>query len=327
MTFTTSHALLTSDRGITSSEANHVANLAKERVADGDRLLSTMTTLERTLHLTTEQVKLTDRNYNAATVQQVIDTRSRLYPLVAVFRAAIKARQKLLADIESAVPGGEFDIELPPRPDILPEPKRGHINLEMAPVTDGWGLDQLPYKQRVDMLACEARAAAYGAYIHNKGHLARLNEELAEQRATKTPEGLITVKYPSENIVTEQFEAVQSLHREAEQRLNMYRSKIHDLVNAENQRIQEANLRVRIEAEKVEMEHQHAIQRVALENDRIQTAWKLECQKLEAAAKAKYDQSVTQFEIERKQARITVAALKIQVPNDLQPVFDELKGN
>ena len=327
MTFVTTNVLLTSDRGITSSEANHIANVAKERVSDGDRMLSTVTTLERRLHLPSgEMVDLTDRNYNAATVQTVIETRARLYPLVAVLRAAIKVRQKMLADIEQAQAPGMIEATLPPRPELLPQPEIPSMGLEVAPVTDAWGIDQLSYKQRADMLAAEARAAAYGAYLHNEGELARLNSELAEKRARKTPEGTVTVSYPKDNEVSEQFLAVQQLHREAEKRLNMYRSMIHDKVNERNREINEQNLVTRREAEQVEMQHQHAVQQVAAENHKIQTDWKLECQRLESERQAAYQTHVAQFELDRKHARIAVAALKIQVPAELQDVFDELKG-
>ena len=324
--FVTTHPLLTNGRGITSSEANHISNLAKEKVANLDRPLVNMTTVERTLHLNHgESVDLSTPNFDSEIVKNAIETRAKYYPLVAVLREAIKARQQMLVDIEKLeVKIPEFTPPKKLEPQVVPNAPELP---ELTPwVDDSWALAKFGTKQLVDMLSSEAEAAAYGQYIHNEGALARINSEPAGDRVETIPEGVVTKFFSSNNRVQDLFMEMQGKHREAEKRVNMYRSKIHDLVNAENQSIAAENRKINAANEAKTREWEHLFQRITAANHKIEQDYL----DLVQSERVQYDATMNtlkaQHESDRKQARAEVAALKILIPEALQDVFNELKA-
>jgi len=340
--FAVTHVLL-GENGLTSSEANHLCNVAKELVEAGDRRLQKMTTLTRTIKgAGGEDTKYQKANFDFTQAMTIINQRARFYPLVAVLREAIKARENLFAGLEASVmPQPPLAEPLPAVEPPIPRPKPVLPTAPTDPVllpdvTDAWGRDQLNIKQFGEMLAAEAAAAAFGHYLHNEGELDRMQAE-SEVAALGDYKGHVVItEFTSNEEVEKAFMQAQAYHRTHEQKLNMYRSMIHEFVNKENQRRREANQVTVTAHAKAISDHHHECQRLNEEwrasnveaNQAYADAQQARNEKqkaLDDAWQLEFKTAQEKFEADRKVARQQVAALKIIVPEALQPVMDELK--
>ena len=197
-----------------------------------------------------------------------------------------------------------YPIDAPQR-EILEEPDT------LPTVDEQWGWDQLSDSEYSEYLEMESYASHIGQFIHKKGKLTELREELVRipsiewmtiKDGEKTP--VIITKYHDKDKLDMMHEELSAKHREYEQRVNYYKAKVKNLVSDENARIQKEN--------------------AAIWND---------CNYIQGAIDSEYqtnykswlnnrNQWLAEKEAEREQAIKDTAQLRIVVDGRFQSVID-----
>lgn len=209
------------ESGLTSTSANHVANLAKEFITSSEEYLNSISFINCEIGLIGSDK---DQTYskgvnNLDNVEDIIKSISESKSLIAWLREAIKAKNALISDIHN------FNIfnycklkniscpECPQLPDYLTAEKY---------------YDSLPIKERNEYYSLEAEAATLGQFIHPGGNLNKQRGLLSEKLMhpiKSEGEGRDTVLYkysPSISLaeVDDTFFKLQSKYREIQARLN-----------------------------------------------------------------------------------------------------------
>lgn len=279
------------ENGLTSTSANHIANLAKEYVQDEESELnnvrfvncyvSVIGSSERTQTVkgtTDEWLKFFTDN-----VVSVYEAKS----LIAWLREAIKAKESMLKEIENTSVeewAAATGVTLPVRP-----VKRSAISKEQI-------ISELPIKERNKIFRLETEAAVIGKCIHPEGQFSRSRKEMHNRLSNPIDvkgEGRDALVYNYEtscdyDAVDSTFFQLQKWHRESQAELNGILFKIDE--------------QVRNDAIAATTEYMGAM-----------NAFEREC----SAIRAQYDLWV-------KQETAAVSSLKIAIPNDLAPIFEKV---
>lgn len=286
------NAVFLADTGITSTSANHLANIAQETIVGHEAQLSLINFVSTTLDIIGSPAhsgKLVAQGYTEKQVQNVprlLGEVAEMNAFCAWVREAIKAKERE----QQAVLNTTFEQWCKLEGHTIPEyPYDEKVSEEEI-------VAELNIKERNRYLRLEAFAATIGKFIHSGRELSKAREQLKE--AINKPyatqgEGASTLIYhhaPSvdEATVEELFFSLQQLHREKERELNQIKWTI-------KQRLNEVRLEridtLRARQAKVNEE----IQRLQAEFGRWQT---------------------------KEHAR--VSKLKIAIPDELKPTLERL---
>ena len=279
------------ENGLTSTSANHVANLAKEYIQDEETQLNNIEFLncnvsvigssEKTLvrkGVDTEWFKFFTEN-----VVSVYEAKS----LIAWLREAIKAKEQMLSDIDNTDIDDwakENNITLPERPAQRSVPTK-----EML-------IAQLDIKERNRIFTLETQAAVIGKCIHPDGKFSKARKELHERLNNPIEikgEGHDALVYSYEqscdyNEVNNTFFLLQKWHRESQAELNSLLYKIEEQIRSET---------ITANAEYVEA-------RKAYERE--------------------YETFRQQFKLWKEQEAKRVSSLKIAIPNNLMEIYERV---
>ncbi len=213
----------TEGRGLTSTSANHVANMAKEMIRAIDAELGSLSFYSTEVSLIgSDTANVLSRGADAQTVSATADKLHRTAhakSLIAWLREAIKAKERLIAEVED-ISLEEFakaeNIEIPE------EPKRAEA-LTPDEYYAGLSLDE-----RNRYYELETLAAVIGKEIHPGGHFAEAREAL--NRTALNPhevkgDGRDTLIYSfaptvDSAIVEDTYFELQKQYRDAQARLN-----------------------------------------------------------------------------------------------------------
>lgn len=210
-------------RGLTSTSANHIANMAKEMI----RTLETE--LEGMKFYSTEVALIGNDNVNTLSVgsgeETVRGTADRLFriarakSLIAWLREAIKAKERLIKETEELTVYDFAAMENTRIPDAPKNPQT---------LTEDDYYASLPLEERNRYYELETLAAVLGKEIHPGGHFADARDNLA--RCATNPhdvkgDGRDTLIYSyrptvSGETVEEVYFNLQKLYREAQAKLN-----------------------------------------------------------------------------------------------------------
>ncbi len=209
--------------GLTSTSANHIANMAKEMIRNFD------STIANLVFYTTEVslIGVDSRNVlqQGATDADVLSVAGKLRiiaqakSLIAWLREAIKARERLITEAESLTLEEyvkEKGITLEK------EPEAG------TPITEDDYYASLSLDERNRYYELETLAAVIGEEIHPGGHFAEARASLTERFSKPHDvkgDGRDTLIYTfipsvSETIVEDTYFSLQKQYREAQARLN-----------------------------------------------------------------------------------------------------------
>lgn len=228
------------ESGLTSTSANHVANLAKEYIQQHESVLNNITFYDEKVALigTSNQSVLhngvKDIREVPALLQEVAEAKS----LIAWLREAIKAKERLLTWWENNAETeyiSENNIELPKRP------TRGQE------LTEDEYYASLTIKERNRYYALETEAAVLGKYIHPDGKYAMERKNLAHyiQNPHKVSgNGRDTVIYSFNptmelNEVDDMFFKLQTKHREVQAQLNSIKYQCEQAILASRTKVNE----------------------------------------------------------------------------------------
>lgn len=219
-----------SKSGISSSQANHVANLIKEnnKVVESE-LNNTAAYCEV---LTKDGEKFTLKNPTPVDLLNLSQKEGELYALSSWLREAIKAREALLIHYRQC-PGTEFG-ELP-KPPTAQAPVKVNIAAP-AKATEADILAAFSIKELAEYWSLEAKASHIGKRIHKGGVVSNIREEILANKDSVTSFTVMDGKhYPVTfskvydlDYVTKAFDDLQKLHREYESKLNFYKAKIQN---------------------------------------------------------------------------------------------------
>ena len=280
-------------KGITSTSANHIANIAKEVMEESRALLENITFVNCNVGLISSDVsRLTEKGYDTDELGNIVLSINKVAEcnaLIAYLREAIKAKEEELAYIEGISTSKFLKI----KGIEIVDPRSSH-SLDFMTEDDAIAL--LSQQERIRYLILEATAAAIGNRIHPGKSFAEARRKLELKR--KEPiklvgsgsDALVYTYSPSADVdeVNETFMQLQSAHRTANKQLNSLKFKVKQIMDDHN----------------LKAKREYAAQ--SEEYDRII---------------ATYAKQAEAFIEEQKKELLE---LKIVIPSDFQKLFDEL---
>ena len=280
-------------KGITSTSANHIANIAKEVMEESRALLENITFVNCNVGLISSDVsRLTEKGYDTDELGNIVLSINKVAEcnaLIAYLREAIKAKEGELEYIEGISTSKFLKI----KGIEIVDPRSSH-SLDFMTEDDAIAL--LSPQERIRYLILEATAAAIGNRIHPGKSFAEARRKLELKR--KEPiklvgsgsDALVYTYSPSADVdeVNETFMQLQSAHRTANKQLNSLKFKVKQIMDDHN----------------LKAKREYAAQ--SEEYDRII---------------ATYAKQAEAFIEEQKKELLE---LKIVIPSDFQKLFDEL---
>ena len=280
-------------KGITSTSANHIANIAKEVMEESRALLENITFVNCNVGLISSDVsRLTEKGYDTDELGNIVLSINKVAEcnaLIAYLREAIKAKEEELDYIEGISTSKFLKI----KGIEIVDPRSSH-SLDFMTEDDAIAL--LSQQERIRHLILEATAAAIGNRIHPGKSFAEARRKLELKR--KEPiklvgsgsDALVYTYSPSADVdeVNETFMQLQSAHRTANKQLNSLKFKVKQIMDDHN----------------LKAKREYAAQ--SEEYDRII---------------ATYAKQTEAFIEEQKKELLE---LKIVIPSDFQKLFDEL---
>lgn len=282
---------LTTGKGLTSTSAQHLCNVAKESIRQQESKLNNLSFLDCSVELISSSDKkqtqfgTTDLLFIPVYLNEI----AGMYAFCAWMREAIKFKEDLLSkarNINYSEYAEKFNITIPEHP-----------GAEKS-VTEQDIINEMNVKERNTYLELEAKASTLGKYIHPDGEVSHARQMLLKrisEPCVVKGDGRDTVVYTytpsveSEDVETLYLE-LQNKHREVNKQLNAMKYKIKEEVNNRNAKLSREYLKKLDEY---------------------------------SAAISKLRTEATQYslkEIER------ISALKIIVPEKLQHTFEYLEN-
>ena len=274
------------EAGLTSTSANFIANLAKEKYSSITQALESVVFYDTSVKLlgTSETTVLKEGVLSVAGIEPNLKKVAQLKRLIAWLREAIKAKERLIKEAQN----GDYEyysIPIPERPEC-----EAYISSDDVIAT-------FNIKQRDRYYYLEAYCATIGEYIHPSGTFAQERKHLQDiihEPNEVTGNGrdtLIYTRKPSLPVdqVEDTFMSLQQTYREYQAELNSIKHQIEETVN----------------------------QDTAKKN--IEYSEKVSAYKTEMAAA---DAELTR---KRKEAVTAASNLKIIIPDSLKDIYDDIK--
>lgn len=282
------------DAGLTSTSANHVANLAKEYVQNIETELANCNFYRKSVALIgTKDFNILSEGMNDEAVKNIpnlLQKVSEANSLIAWLREAIKAKKTLTEQIDCIsmeMWATMNNIALPVKPN-----KRESITTDQV-------LAKRSIKERNRFYTLQAQAAVYGKYIHPDGKFATARNRFLNKMQNRhdiVGGGRDALLYnfdptcDSDTIESVFFE-LQKMHRSIQAEMNGIQHSIDEEVRADQ-----------IQAQK---EYKVAFSEYSLEQQGF----------------------VNQYEEYKQKAIERIVNLyKIVIPNDLQPIYNEINS-
>ena len=282
------------EQGLTSTSANHTANLAKElyqhlvEETDNFSLCNESITLLGSNALPTQYATGKDSAF-LESLPGKLRTIAELKSLIAWLREAIKARKALSSELEDIGLEDWCDsqgIEYPR------QPARGHV------LTEDEYYGSLNIKERNAYYMLETKCAVIGKFIHENGRLSTERRKL-------------TVVMENPNILKENGRDTTIIHREPSVSVSDA-----DMVFFELQaRHREYQAALNAIKHKCEL----AIEQSQLEVD---TKYKADS----AEYKAVYTELLGKFTEWKHQQAVALQKLKIIIPDNLKPIYEKVSA-
>ena len=209
---------------LTSTSANHIANLAKEYIQGVETQLNNICFFNAEVALIgsvggASIIQSGVPSEVLDNLQSMLDEVAQAKSLIAWLREGIKAKENLMKDLQTTSLEDwckENGIVKPESPDY------GHVLTETEYYTS------LPIKERNRYYQLETEAAVFGKYIHPDGHLADARQELKDKLQHphevdgRGRDSLIYTYTPTVDVaqVDNVFFELQKKHREIQAQLN-----------------------------------------------------------------------------------------------------------
>lgn len=210
------------EEGLTSTSANHIANIAKEYYQSLEAELEATNFVKEEISIV-GSIDKTETNKGTADILEKIDINIQniiaAKSLIAWLREAIKLKGKLNTQLSHYVSDEYRNLEIPDRP---------HVKTQEE-ILEEWDT-----KDRERYLTLETECAVIGNYIHPRGTFAKAKKVLFEKLVKPVETSLqgrdtiityYTPLFTKENIEDKFFD-LQKRHRSAQAELNSLKSKL-----------------------------------------------------------------------------------------------------
>lgn len=210
-------------RGLTSTSANHVANLAKEMIRDLETSLAELTLYSTTVTLIGgDKTNILDQGASDKDVEEVIPQLHKIADaksLIAWLREGIKARDRMIEEVQRLTLAEYAKMK---GIELEPQPKPGHS------LTEDEYLASKSMDERCRYYTLETHAAVLGKAIHPGGEFAdarKALQSIAMKPNKVEGNGRDTLIYTytptvDEALVEDVYFRLQKQYREAQARLN-----------------------------------------------------------------------------------------------------------
>ena len=274
------------DKGLTSTSANHISNLAKEAYERLEAKLNTTSFIRETItvigYTAETNVKLSQAGL-ITLAPNILKEICEYKSLIAWLREAIKEKENLFKANKLWV-SDEYTEHMKNRPQC-------ENYLTEQDVIESWTV-----AEQEDYLSLETICAVVGKYIHPNGPLSKAKTELSNRinkPVTTECSGRDTIirrYYPecTEEEVNNLFFSLQKNHREYQARLNGIKHKI--------------DMTIREDIQKKDEAYKKALQEFNNKANELLVADKLT----------------------REEKHKEIEALKITIPNNLKSIYDKL---
>lgn len=277
------------ESGLTSTSANHIANMAKEHVRLLEEELNSVefVNIEVGLIGSSEVSSIqegVDNNF-LFSIEENLNKIAKAKSLIAWLREAIKARERLLREVDNT-DYTQVCNEIPEKP------------LIEIPMTEDKYLSTLNVKERNRYYFLETMCSTIGKYIHPDGRFAEKRKELntaLKHRHKVSGSGRDSIIYSYSSSISvmdveEKFFALQAKHREYQAELNSIKYKMEKAITDDT------------------------IQKRAVYEEALR---KYNAEMSEITAK------LVKWKGEESQR---ISSLKIVIPNDLQDIYQEISA-
>lgn len=241
-----------SDKGITSSSANHLANIAKETAEQIKSELNNINFLKTTVSLLGSKdpqlIKDGISNEDLETIQDKLQVVIEANAFIAWVREAIKAKDDEITAVKSMSVESYYSdvLQLGVMDSELMYPKE----IKDSDILANWNI-----KERNEYFSLEAEAAVIGKFIHPEGSYAKARKKLLNnnEKVVEKSDSYVLVyeSTPTVDVNKEEevFFKLQKKHREVNAQLNKLKSRITNeklaLQVEENNKVVEHNSKVR----------------------------------------------------------------------------------
>ena len=274
-------------KGLTSSEASHIANFIKEQVKNIDVTTSNFKVITQEGRRDGTYLRL-DSNEEIKNWDDLLLEKGKLFALSAWLKESIKYKEDQIKKIRSS----SLDTSTLPKKDVPKPPKKLDTSFEDFFL-------ELSIKEKAEYLLNESKASHIGKFIHKFDEVRNVIDnfkptEFVNISSTEVMTVRNTMLYDREELLG-RVEKLQNIHRECEKVINYYKAKHKEWA---------AELDTKFQKNwKNYAEEVHMIER---ENSMI-------------LVKARAD-----FEIERTSKLEVLKNLKITIPIEFQPILDEI---
>jgi hypothetical protein len=275
-------------KGLSQSEANHTANVAKELATRINNDISSMSLFKERITINGET-----KDYNRVITidyfEEKLIREGEIYALSAWLREGIKVKADLLIRIRKS---SFADLDLAEPISYTSAP-----TLKTPTEQDIW--EELGVSERAEYLTYESIAAHIGKKIHPGGLFAGITNSFKaftsiDVKSTGTNVYIIErTPIHEKEYYDEVFFELQKRHREAEKMVNYWKATVQNRLNSKLQEIESENLKIN------------------RENLNKYEAYHSELRKIESEA------AKIRLELTKK-----VSDLKIVVPNSLEDTLD-----
>lgn len=226
---------------LTSTSANHIANLAKEYIQGVEAQLNNISFFNVEVALVgstggTSTIQTGESSEALDNLQSLLEGVARAKSLIAWLREGIKAKENLMKDLQTISLEDWCKENGLTRPET---PNYGHVLTEVEYYAS------LPIKERNRYYQLETEAAVLGKYIHPDGHLSDARKELKDKIYHphkvdgKDRDALIYTYTPTTSIaiVDNVFYELQKKHREIQAQLNAMKHSCEQAINKSTNKV------------------------------------------------------------------------------------------
>lgn len=218
---------------LTSTSANFIANLAKEKYSTLEDALNGITFYTTKVRLigSSEESLISEGVSSVAHIELYLKQIAKLKSLIAWLREAIQAKERLIKECQNG-DYDYYDIQVPEKPE-----REEYITADDVVST-------FNIKQRNRYYYLEAYCSTIGKYVHPNGRLAIEREQLHKvihnpnEVSGNGRDTIIYSRKPSlpSDMVEDAFMSLQQTYREYQAELNSIKHEIEDTVNKDTAR-------------------------------------------------------------------------------------------
>lgn len=284
------------------SQAQSVSNLCNQRAQNISDELAIINNASKSITINGETYEQEEAHPMPMNITELVIEKARLYATQAFLMEALKDKERELTMLK--IQRFMYTVPAP----VKQEPESIST---LDSVDESWGWKQLSDTEFNEYLEVEAYASHIGQFIHKRGTLSFLREQISKiaslewitvKDGEKTP--VKVQKHHTAVQLNAKHEEFAKLHRKYEQRVNYFKAKVKNLVTEENARIAKVNADLINEYSKIESQYNSEYQLAY-------TEW------ITARAKAQQEAEV----VRENQIKET-AALRINVDPRFQEVVD-----